>query len=85
MTDRETQRWQQNGGAGVFDELLDKHKISAPAHRALVFDELLDKLPGALQAKDRYGIVARLEGFGLRPLAAQNVEHMLRVSQAGLA
>jgi hypothetical protein len=44
---------------------------------AFAFDQLLNRLPGALQAKDRHGIVAKLEELGLRPLAAQNVEHML--------
>ena len=43
----------------------------------LVFDQLLRALPDGLKARDRHGIVAKLEQLGLRPLAAQNVEHML--------
>ena len=44
---------------------------------AVVFDKMLRALPAALQARDRHGIIAKLEQLGLRPLAAQNVEHML--------
>ena len=44
---------------------------------AVVFDRLLRALPAALQARDRHGVIAQLEQLGLRPLAAQNVEHML--------
>ena len=43
----------------------------------LVFDQLLRALPDGLKARDRHGIVAKLEQLGLRPLAAQNVGHML--------
>ena len=44
---------------------------------AVTFDKLLRALPAALQARDKHGIIAKLEQLGLRPLAAQNVEHML--------
>ena len=44
---------------------------------AVVFDRLLRALPAALQARDRHGVIAKLEQLGLRPLSAQNAEHML--------
>ena len=44
---------------------------------AFVFDRLLRALPAALQARDRHGVIAQLEQLGLRPLAVQDVEHML--------
>ncbi len=41
------------------------------------FHDLLQRLPSALAARDRHGIVSTLEELGLHPLAAQSVEHML--------
>ena len=50
-------------------------RLDKPAD--FVFDQLLRALPDGLKARDRHGIVAKLEQLGLCPLAAQNVEHML--------
>ena len=36
---------------------------------AVTFDKLLRALPAALQARDRHGIIAKLEQLGLRPTA----------------
>ena len=56
-----------------------REAVKMPLGRAadVVFHELLLALPGALRARDRHGIVAKLEELGLCPLAAQNVEHLL--------
>ncbi len=41
------------------------------------FHDLLQRLPSALEARDRHEIISKLEQLGLHPLAAQSVEHML--------
>ena len=41
------------------------------------FRDLLQRLQDALAARDRHGIVNKLEELGLHPLSAQGVEHML--------
>ena len=49
---------------------------SAPAVDPF-FAKLIEALTAALAAKDKHGLVGRLQALGLLPLCAQNIEHML--------